>query len=85
MQEQIRVVMKEFAKLSGIADGIAEGADLWEAGMDSLTSVQLLLRLEDYFGVELPDEALTRETFRSIRAMTEVLRTQLDREGSHAS
>lgn len=76
--------MKEFAKLSGIADGIAEDADLWEAGMDSLTSVQLLLRLEESFGVELPDEVLTRETFRSIRAMAEVLSSQLNREESPA-
>lgn len=77
MLEQIRAIMKDIPKLSGIALEIADDADLWNAGMDSITSVQLLLRLEESFDVELPDEALTRETFRSIRALSDALTSQL--------
>ncbi|MBE7324650.1 hypothetical protein IEQ44_08290 [Nocardioides sp. Y6] len=59
--------------LADIAFSIEEDGDLWAAGMDSLTSVQLLLVLEEKFQVELPDEALTFETFRSIRTLSAVL------------
>ncbi|WP_083917958.1 acyl carrier protein [Nocardiopsis xinjiangensis] len=85
VQEQIRAVMKEFSKLSGVAGDISEDADLWEAGMDSITSVQLLLRLEERFQTELPDSVLTRETFRSIGSLTEALSAQVDQKGSRAS
>lgn len=77
MLEQIRAIMKDIPKLSGIALEIADDADLWNAGMDSITSVQLLLRVEESFDVELPDEALTRDTFRSIRALSDALTSQL--------
>lgn len=47
--------------------------------MDSLTSVQLLLRLEEKFDVEFPDELLTWETFRSVEALSDALQVLVER------
>ena len=73
MQEQIRALLADLPKVAEVAEALPEDADLWSAGMDSLTSVQLMLRLEDHFGVEFPDDALTRDTFGSIRSLCGVL------------
>jgi acyl carrier protein len=43
--------------------------DLAALGLDSMGVVQLLAELEDAFGVELPDEALTEETFASVGSL----------------
>ncbi|WP_438306853.1 phosphopantetheine-binding protein (plasmid) [Streptomyces sp. HUAS TT11] len=40
--------------------------DLWQAGLDSLGSVALMVELEEEFGIEFPDELLTRETFSTL-------------------
>ncbi|WP_063831897.1 phosphopantetheine-binding protein [Streptomyces bikiniensis] len=65
------------AVLGGSVDvsSLGPGADLWEAGMDSLLSVSLLVALEDEFDVEFPDELLTRETFASEAGITAAVTT----------
>lgn len=47
------------------AGPIDPAQDLRTAGLDSMGSVQLLLQLESAFGVLIPDEALTKETFET--------------------
>ncbi|WP_130800262.1 phosphopantetheine-binding protein [Streptomyces otsuchiensis] len=48
-------------------------ADLTALGLDSMGVVQLLAELEDAFGVELPDEALTEETFATAGSLWEAV------------
>ncbi|MER6197007.1 acyl carrier protein [Streptomyces sp. NPDC001586] len=69
MEEEIRQVISEVPKLREIVPQLAADGDLWDAGMDSMTSVQMMLRLEDHYGVEFPDGSLTRETFTSMRSL----------------
>lgn len=40
--------------------------DLGEAGLDSMASIDLLLDLEDHFGIQIPDESLTENTFLNL-------------------
>lgn len=47
--------------------------DLFEKGLDSFGSVQLMLALEDRFGLEFPDHLLNRRSFSSIRAIHETV------------
>jgi acyl carrier protein len=56
---------------SGIPAGtrIAQDTDLYQAGMKSFAAVQLMLALEEAFGVRFPDEMLDRATFRSLGAI----------------
>ena len=47
--------------------------ELRSMGLNSLRAVDLLLSLEDTFGIRIPDAALTAETFRSVRTLTRVV------------
>ncbi|WP_406492334.1 phosphopantetheine-binding protein [Streptomyces sp. NBC_00846] len=51
------------------ASELAPADDLAALGLDSMGVVQLLAELEDTFGVELPDEALTEETFATVGSL----------------
>lgn len=43
-----------------------ERTDLFEAGMDSLGTMQLLVRIEQRFGIQLPAASLTRENASTV-------------------
>ena len=49
-------------------------ASLFDLGLDSMGTVQLLLELEETFGVTFPDEALTPEVFATPGSPWEVVR-----------
>jgi acyl carrier protein len=67
--EEIRKIIAEHARLSVDAAGLAADADLYQAGMTSHASVNVMLALEDRFDVEFPDRMLTRDVFESIAAI----------------
>jgi acyl carrier protein len=69
MNEKIRELVMAHAGLPAGSE-IADETDLYRAGMKSFASVQLMLALEEAFDIELPEELLTRATFRSISAIT---------------
>ena len=73
MTEKIRLVLAEHARLPVSAAGLADDADLFQAGMSSHASVSVMLGLEDAFGVEFPDRMLTREVFSTIRSIAAAL------------
>lgn len=54
-------------------DAIADEADLYRLGMRSFASVRLMLALEEAFGVEFPEELLTRATFCSVASIEKTL------------
>jgi acyl carrier protein len=71
--EQIRQILKDHARLAVDVDGLADDADLYQAGMTSHASVNVMLALEDAFDVEFPDRMLTRRVFESIGAIAAAL------------
>ncbi|ARN23990.1 acyl carrier protein [Piscinibacter gummiphilus] len=71
--DKIRAVIAKHARLSIDASTLADDSDLYEAGLTSLTTVNLMLALEDAFDIEFPDNKLGRKTFESIRSISEVL------------
>jgi len=68
-KEKIRQVLKENGKFTADIDSIADDADLYEAGMTSHASVNVMLALEDAFDIEFPDRMLKRSVFESINAI----------------
>ena len=70
---EVREVLNDSARLPIDAFTLAERSDLFVAGMSSQASVNVMLALEDRFGVEFPDEMLTREVFESIAALAEAV------------
>ena len=53
----------------GDATTLAETADLYQAGMTSHASVNVMLALEGEFEIEFPDHMLKRSVFGSIVAI----------------
>lgn len=74
---QIRTILKGQGKLSKDAATLDVEEDLYQAGMTSHASVNVMLALEGGFDIEFPDHMLKRHVFGSIAsirsAVTELL------------
>lgn len=81
MNEEIRQIIKDHGRLPVDVDSLADDADLYEAGMTSHASVNLMLGLEDSFDVEFPDHMLKRSVFESINAIAAALK-ELEQEAA---
>jgi acyl carrier protein len=79
MNDAIRQIIKHHARLPIDAETLSPSADLYQAGMTSHASVNVMLALEDHFDVEFPDRMLKRSVFESIDAIAAAL-TELDAE-----
>lgn len=66
---RIRRILKEHGRLNTDADGLSEQQDLYQAGMTSHASVNVMLALEGEFEVEFPDHMLKRNVFNSIESI----------------
>lgn len=66
---KIRTILKEHGRLSKDALELGEADDLYQAGMTSHASVNVMLALEGEFDVEFPDHMLKRSVFESIAAI----------------
>jgi acyl carrier protein len=69
LDSDIRQVLRDHARLPVPIETIDAGDDLFQAGMSSHASVNVMLALEDFFDVEYPDAMLTRGAFESISSI----------------
>ena len=80
-EAQIRAVLREHGRLNKAVDEIPSDGDLYQAGMTSHASVNVMLALEGSFDVEFPDHMLKRSVFGSIAAILDAL-AELERAKS---
>jgi acyl carrier protein len=73
MEDRIRGVLREHGKLPVDISSLSDEDDLYNAGMTSHASVNVMLALEDAFDVEFPDNLLRKSTFASVSAIREAL------------
>ncbi|NMO02890.1 acyl carrier protein [Gordonia sp. TBRC 11910] len=76
--QKIRDALAQHGKLAVDAWTIDTSADLFEAGLTSHASVNVMLALEDDFDIEFPDEDLKKATFASIDNLSAVITKLLD-------
>ncbi len=69
IETQIRTVLKDHARLSKDTLALDVNEDLYQAGMTSHASVNVMLGLEGAFDVEFPDHMLKRNVFNSIASI----------------
>ena len=69
----IREVLRDHARLKDDAATLDESADLYQCGMTSHASVNVMLALEGAFDVEFPDHMLKRTVFSSIASIRQAL------------
>jgi acyl carrier protein len=80
MNDRIRKILADHARLSVDPSTLDDSADLYAAGMTSHASVQVMLGLEDEFDVEFPDAMLKRSVFESIANMAEAISSLTEEE-----
>ncbi|MDV6275288.1 acyl carrier protein [Rhodococcus erythropolis] len=69
IDQAIRKVLVEHGRLAVDVSTIGGEADLYELGLTSHASVNVMLALEDSFDIEFPDELLRKSTFASVKAI----------------
>jgi acyl carrier protein len=67
--QDIREVVAQHARLAVDVATLADDGDLYQAGMSSHASVNLMLALEERFEVEFPERMLRRRSFESVAAI----------------
>ncbi|SIR63347.1 acyl carrier protein [Williamsia sterculiae] len=73
MQDRIRKVLAAHGKMAVDPTVVDAGADLYELGLTSHASVNVMLALEDEFDIEFPDEDLKKSTFSSVSNLESVV------------
>lgn len=73
MPSTVRDIVAEHGRLSVDVATLSDTDSLYEAGMTSHASVNVMLALEDAFDVEFPDEMLKRSVFESVASISEAL------------
>lgn len=73
---EVRAILARNAFVEDV-DRLADEANLFDAGMNSLTAVRMALTIEDHFDVLFADDALTRESLGSITALARLLEATL--------
>ncbi|HLK37266.1 MAG TPA: acyl carrier protein [Polyangiaceae bacterium] len=69
MNDEIRAILREHGRLSVDVSTLPDDGDLYQAGMTSHASVNVMLALEGKFDVEFPDRMLRRGVFESVASI----------------
>ena len=73
MEERIRSILAEYGHLPVEVDKLRDEDDLYQVGLTSHASVNVMLALEDEFEIEFPEAMLRRSTFESVAAIRNAL------------
>ncbi len=73
MKQTIRNLLSKHGNLPVAIETVADGADLYDAGLSSFASVQVMLALEEEFDIEFPEHLLNRKSFSSVEAIETAL------------
>lgn len=73
--DTIREVLSTHGRLPGSVATLGAEDDLYQRGLSSHASVNVMLALEDAFDVEFPDSLLRKDTFKSVASIRQALAT----------
>jgi acyl carrier protein len=73
LEIQIRAVLRAHGRLSKPIDELDSSDDLYQAGMTSHASVNVMLALESAFDVEFADHMLKRSVFKSVASISDAI------------
>ena len=69
----IREVLREHGRLTVDASVLEDEKDLYQVGMTSHSSVNVMLALEGAFDIEFPDHMLKRSVFSSVASIRQAV------------
>ncbi|MBQ2115633.1 MAG: acyl carrier protein [Lachnospiraceae bacterium] len=73
VQKLIEIVATVLELSEDVKDTIKEDTDLMELGLDSMTCVEMVVNLEDEFGITVDEEDLLVENMASISALVQLV------------
>jgi acyl carrier protein len=71
----IREILEVHGKFPVPVSSLKDDEDLFDAGLSSHASVNVMLALEDTFDIEFPDSMLRKSTFESVVAIRGALQS----------
>lgn len=71
--ESVEAVVRPHLKFLPAGDSLGPQQDLGEAGLDSMASIDLLLDLENHFGLTISDDDLTENSFLNLEEILKLL------------
>jgi acyl carrier protein len=71
--ESVEAAVRPHLKFLSAGDSIGPQQDLGEAGLDSMASIDLLLDLENHFGLTISDDDLTENSFLNLEEILKLL------------
>ncbi len=66
MRDRVRAIVASMNLVPVPLDSLTEQDNLFDAGMTSFGSVQLMMAIEEEFDIEFPNSLLTRKTFATL-------------------
>lgn len=66
MRDRVRTIVGSMILVPVPVDSLSDEDNLFDAGMTSFGSVQLMLAVEEEFDIEFPNSLLTRKTFATL-------------------
>jgi acyl carrier protein len=72
LDQQLVTLVSE--RLLETQPGFGADSNLYEAGLDSMALMQLLILVEEEYGVSIPESALTKQNFSTIRHLSQLIR-----------
>jgi acyl carrier protein len=76
--EKLESVVRPHLKFLSAGDTLEPTQDLGEAGLDSMASIDLLLDLEDSFGISISDDHLTENSFLNLVEIMKLIESSVD-------
>ena len=67
--ERLEDVVRPHLRFLKPGENLAPDQNLGEIGLDSLASINLLVEIEEEFGIMIPDEELDENTFNSLSSL----------------
>jgi acyl carrier protein len=74
LEQQLVQLVSE--RLLETQPGFNADSNLYESGLDSMAIMQLLILIEEEFGVALPESELTRQNFSTVRSVAGLIRAR---------
>jgi acyl carrier protein len=81
MIDQVRMLLSGHPMIPLDIAALSDDANLYDAGLTSFASVQMMLALEEEFDMEFPEAMLTRRTFSSLANIADAV-AQLTRKAA---
>ena len=81
MIDRIRSLFARNEMLPFNVEALSDQDNLYDAGLTSFASVQMMLAIEEEFDIEFPEEMLTRRTFSSLAGIADAV-SQLTKQAA---